>query len=98
MTMIGSAKRYLCRWEDDHGPQARVLVADGIRRALGEMETKKRRPDMAVFALGDDMRAQPQPVRLFYDPIYDRVTLFDGDRLIDAAGVAIRRRVYSDCV
>lgn len=96
--MKGKTKRYLCRWKDEGRLKSAVLVADGIRRTLGEMGAKKRRPDMAVFALGDDMKTQPWAVRLFYDPIYDRVTIYDGDELIDAAGVTIRRRVYCDCV
>ena len=96
--MKGKTKRYLCRWMDEGRLKSAVLVADGIRRTLGEMGAKKRRPDMAVFALGDDMKTQPWAVRLFYDPIYDRVTIYDGDELIDAAGVTIRRRVFCDCV
>ncbi len=96
--MKGKTKRYLCRWMDEGRLKTAVLVADGIRRTLGEIGAKKRRPDMAVFALGDDMKTQPWAVRLFYDPIYDRVTIYDGDELIDAAGVTIRRRVFCDCV
>lgn len=96
--MKGKTKRYLCRWRDEGRLKSAVLVADGIRRTLGEIGAKKRRPDMAVFALGDDMKTQPYAVRLFYDPIYDRVTIYDGDELIDAAGVTIRRRVFCDCV
>ena len=96
--MKGKTKRYLCRWMDEGRLKSAVLVADGIRRTLGEMGAKKRRPDMAVFALGDDIKTQPWAVRLFYDPIYDRVTIYDGDELIDAAGVTIRRRVFCDCV
>lgn len=96
--MKGMMRRYLCRWKDEGRLKSAVLVADGIRRTLGEMGAKKRRPDMAVFALGDDMKTQPWAVRLFYDPIYDRVTIYDGDELIDAAGVTIRRRVFCDCV
>lgn len=94
----GKNRKYLCKWKDEGRLKTAVLVADGIRRTLGEMGAKKRRPDMAVFATGDDMSAEPYRVRLFYDPIYDRVTIYDGDELIDAAGVTIRRRVFCDCV
>ena len=93
-------KRYLCRWEDKRGVMhSAIFVADGIRRTLGNMAQKKRLPDMAVYALGDDPSAAPTPVRLFYDQIFDRVQIFDlRGRKIDGAGLPIRGRVYWDFV
>ena len=96
--MRGKTKKYLCRWFDQGRMKTAVRVADGIRRVLGEIGAKKRRPDMSVYALGDDMTTQPWAVRLFYDPIYHRVTIYDGDELIDAAGVTIRRQVFCESV
>ena len=93
-------RQYLCRWEDKrHNMHSAVLVADGIRRMLLEAQSKKRMPDMAVYALDDDPSTTPTPVRLFYDHIFRRVQIFDlRGHKIDGAGMPIRGQVYWEAV
>lgn len=93
-------KRYLCRWEDKRGKMhSAVFAAEGIRRTLLDAQTKKRMPDMAVYALDDNPSAAPTPVRLFYDHVFSRVQIFDlRGHIIDSAGMPIRGQIYWEAV
>lgn len=91
-------KRYLVRWDDGRKHEA-IFAAEGIRRKMGDYAREKKPCDMTVFVLGEDIAAVPQPVRVFYDHIFDRLTVFDmKNRHIDSAGIPIRGGVTYEAV
>lgn len=90
--------RYLTRWNDGK-PHEAIFAAEGIRRLMGDMFRKKQSYHLAVYALNNDITAAPQPVRVYYDHVFDRLTVFDlCNRHIDSAGIPIRGGVTYEAV
>ena len=88
--------RYLVRWEDKgHRMHSMVFTVEGVRRLMGKMFLQRRSDCVAVYELSADIAQPPKPVRVYYDHVFDRLTIYDlRGRRLDGAGLPIRGRVY----
>lgn len=70
-------KTYLTRWNENGVNRSAILNVAGIRRVMRKVYVEKTVRDVVVYYLSDDMFIPPTPVRIWYDYVKDKLTLFD---------------------
>lgn len=70
-------KTYLTRWNENGVNRSAILNVTGIRRVMRKVYVEKTVRDVVVYYLSDDMFIPPTPVRIWYDYVKDKLTLFD---------------------